>query len=388
MAQAEYSASQTPGMRLSRLSLRDFRNYRSFDLSNIGALTILVGPNAVGKTSAVEGISLLTACSSFRTTQAAQMIKWGCETAQLEAQFQSETRKVDMGLTISAGRRSYRMNGKPRKAADVRGLVPAVSFTPDDLHLAKGAASARRDAIDSVGVQLSRNFYSVCVDYRKLVKQKNQALKDELPDAYIESLNDVLVRVGVQVLMHRLQVLDRLRPHFQSYYREITGGGEEADVLYAPCWAKDAPLEPGVLTRNDALAQLTSYMASRAVAERARKRCLVGPHADAVTFTVEGHDAAHFASQGQQRSIVLAWKLAEAAVIASATGNAPLLLLDDVMSELDDARRSYFMNFIAGDTQAFITTTHTDYFTSDMLARADIIALDGSEAFMGGARED
>lgn len=388
MTESMHAAAPSGGMRLKSLVLRDFRNYRSFEMTGIGPLTILVGPNAVGKTSAIEGINLLSACSSFRTSQASQMIRWGAESAHLEAQFEGNGRLVDVGLSIDGGRRSYRLNGKARKAADVRGIAPSVSFTPDDLHLAKGAPSARRDAIDGVGVQLSRNFYSVCADYRKLVKQKNHALKDELPDEYIASLNDVLVRVGVQVLTHRLQVLDRIRPFFQKYYLEITGGGEAADVTYAPCWAKESPIQSVDVSRDEAITRLSGYMESRAAAERGQKRCLVGPHADIVTFAIEGHDASQFASQGQQRSLVLAWKLAEAAVIASATGSAPLLLLDDVMSELDDARRSYFMSFIAEDAQAFITTTHTDYFTSEMLARADIITLDGSSTFLGGARED
>ena len=178
------------GLRIDSVRLENFRNYERFSLSNLGALTILVGPNAVGKTSAIEAIQMVTACKSFRTNQFEQMQRWGCPHSSIDASIRGNGRNLDIHLSIDQGKRNYQLNGKNKRIQDLKGLLPAVSFSPDDLNLAKGAHSIRRSALDNLGSQLSKNFYAVKNDYAKLIKQKNKALKDELPDFYLDSIDD------------------------------------------------------------------------------------------------------------------------------------------------------------------------------------------------------
>ena len=364
-------------LHIASLDLLHFRNYDAFHLDDVGYLTILVGPNAVGKTSIVEAIQLVTALSSFRTSKASRLVKWGETRAHVGARLVGESRDLEIGLDIVGGSRSYKLNGKAKRVSDLAGLLPAVTFTPDDLHLVKGAAAARRDALDALGAQISKNFAAVRGDYVKLVKQKNRALKAEEADAYLASIDDVLVRVGVQVLSHRMTIVSRVQPYFQRFYREISGGSERVELNYVPCWLRgDADeLTRYAFDRDEALARLEAYGRAMRPVERARRRAVAGPHADDVLFLLNGRNAVHFASQGQQRCIVLAYKLAEAAAIEDATGRKPVLLLDDVMSELDEHRRAYFMEFVADDIQTFITTTNSAYFTDAMKRRARVVRL-------------
>ena len=155
-------------LHIASLDLLHFRNYDAFHLDDVGYLTILVGPNAVGKTSIVEAIQLVTALSSFRTSKASRLVKWGETRAHVGARLVGESRDLEIGLGIVGGSRSYKLNGKAKRVSDLAGLLPAVTFTPDDLHLVKGAAAARRDALDALGAQISKNFAAVRGDYVKL----------------------------------------------------------------------------------------------------------------------------------------------------------------------------------------------------------------------------
>ncbi len=365
-------------MRLESLICRNFRVYEYFERAAIGPLTIFEGPNAVGKTSLLEAIQLMTALESFRTNRANQLVRWGEETAQVKIHLSGAHRMLDEELVIDGGKKTYKLNGKRKGAGSLAGLLPAVTFTPDDLQMVKGAPGVRRKAIDSLGVQVSKNYYAVRNDYAKLLKQKNQALKDEMPDAFIESIDDVLIRVGIQVLQHRMYLIGCLMPVFKEFYLTITGGAEEASLIYVPCWLHHEKLSGGgyLFDKDQARCDFESYLKSHKTAERVHHRALVGPHVDSVSFLLDGHDASAFASQGQQRSLVLAYKLAESVVVREITGQQPILLLDDVMSELDEQRRSYFMEFIEDDIQTFITTTNLSYFTKEVLCRGDVIHLE------------
>lgn len=381
----EYSERETPfkqnGLKLDSISLRCFRNYRTYQLDDIGPLTILVGPNAVGKTSIIEAIQMMTSLHSFRTAQSTQMIMWNEKRAFVEAHIQGNQRYLEETLTIEPGKRIYRLNGKAKRMADLKGLLPAVTFCPDDLHLVKGSNSARRAALDDIGSQLSKNFYAVKSDYEKLVKQKNLALKEEATDLFIDSIDEVLVRVGVQLLAHRMTIVSKVQPLFQEFYRDVTGDAERVSLIYRPCWEKDGDeKKPYYFERDMALKAYEKALHDMRGQERARQRCVIGPHADEVGFLLQGRNAIHFASQGQQRTIALAFKLAEAALIQDTLNQKPILLLDDVMSELDDSRRLYFMEFISDDIQTFITTTHIDYFSDTIKQRAAITYLTGGES--------
>lgn len=363
---------------LSQLQVKNFRNWEDISLSFDSGLTIFVGANAVGKTSLIEAIQLNTALHSFRATNAAHMVKWGADIASIDTKIVSDHRTLDVLMTIKDGRRFYQLNGKGKRIVDLKGQLPAVSFIPDDLHLVKGSASARRDAIDSIGTQISRNFYSVRSDYMKLLKQKNQALKDEVSDDYLDSIDEVLVLVGVQLMSHRVTLLKTLQPYFEKFYQSLTQGSmsyEYAEMKYRPSWVEDI-VEGWEFDKKSALSEMRDSLRSLRAQERIRKRSLVGPHADFISFFINKHDAVHYASQGQQRSCVLAYKLAESATVQEILHQQPILLLDDVMSELDSYRRDCFMRLMSPYMQTYITTTNLEYFSQDMLRQAHIIQVE------------
>lgn len=379
------------GLHVSSLRLADFRNYESFEMPSIGALTILMGPNAIGKTSVVEAIQMITGLKSFRTNQYPQMVRWGSDSARVSANLQGDGRILSVDLAIAPGKRTYQLNGKTKRIQDLKGLLPSVCFSPDDLGLVKGPNAGRRDALDGVGSQLSKNFYAVRSDYAKLMKQKNKALRDDASDLYIDSIDEILVRVGIQLMAHRMVIIERMRPAFRDLYADISAGFENLDIAYIPSWCrKNAEsaislgesiegyaLSDSRFDRESASSLFFDYLRSIRQQERARGRSIAGPHGDEVAFLLNGRNALHFSSQGQQRSIVLAFKLAEAAVIQEIAGKKPVLLLDDVLSELDESRRKYFLSFISDDIQTFITSTNAECFDTSIMSKADIIQLPG-----------
>ena len=377
------------GLRLSSLHLENFRNYEQFSLEEISPLTIFIGPNAVGKTSAIEAIQMLTALKSFRTNQYSQLQHWGCNRCSSEASIQGNGRHLVMRLTIENGKRSYQLNGKNKRIQDLKGLLPAVSFSPDDLELVKGSNSIRRDAIDGIGSQLSKNFYKVKSDFTKLIKQKNKALKDELPDVFIDSIDELLVRVGTQMMSHRMVIIEKMHTEFLRFYQEISGGREKIDIIYIPSWIQTAHtsslqseeelfafgVNSSSFDRDEMKILFSRALQENRAQERARMKSIIGPHNDKIYFLLNNRNALHYSSQGQQRSIVLAFKLAEASVINEVLHQKPVLLLDDVLSELDEKRRQYFLEFISEDIQTFITTTNTEYFNKKIMAQAEMVHL-------------
>ncbi|MBQ9068421.1 MAG: DNA replication/repair protein RecF, partial [Eggerthellaceae bacterium] len=188
---------------------------------------------------------------------------------------------------------------------------------------------------------------------------------------YLASMNEVIAKVGAQYYVHRSVLCSKIKPYLEKYYSQISNGSERVELCYLPSWGT---VEDSA-NREHIQRLLQDSLDQREEEERARKKSVVGPHTDDIQFILDGENALHFASQGQQRSIVLAYKMAEASLIQEILGQKPLLLLDDVMSELDEHRRSCFVDFIGGKTQTFITTTNLSYFDDSLLKDAEVIKL-------------
>ncbi len=364
-------------LRINRIEFKDFRNYESFELSGIGALTVIVGPNAIGKTNIVEGVQLLTAQSSFRHPTSMQLVREGAAAAHLRADISDGKRELSVGLVVSEGKRAFTLNGKGKRVADLKGLAPSVSFTPDDLQLSKGSMSHRRDALDAMGSQMSKNHYLIRKDWDKVQRQKNMMLRDGASDLMIESINDLIITCGAQLTCYRAALFSKLAAYMESYYGEIAGSGEKLSARFSPSWFdSESWLQPGeTLDRDAARESLAHALSARLAEERIRKRSLVGPQADRIEFFIVGKPASVYGSQGQQRSVVLAFKLAEVTLIRDILNQQPILLLDDVMSELDEGRRRALVRFVSGDIQTFITTANLANFDEGLLKAADVVAL-------------
>ncbi len=349
-------------LRITDITLRNFRSYGEFSLEGLGELTIFLGPNASGKTNAVEAVQLLTALVSFRNATAVELVKQGEQQARAQATVTDGNRLLEVGLHLQAdpASRHYALNGKRRAAKELRGTLPSVTFTPDDLNLVKGSDRHRRRELDVLGAQLNANYFQLVRDYDKVLRQKNRLLKEEAPMPLLEAANEVFAKVGEQLTSYREALFGRLVPHVAAHYADISGSREKLGAEYMRSWEGES-LADSIDLRIEA----------------SRGRTLAGPHLDKVAFDVDGLDAHSFASQGQQRSIVLALKLAEAEVVEEMLGQLPVLLLDDVMSELDAMRREALVKDLLTGKQTFITTANIDYFDKSMLGRARIVELGG-----------
>lgn len=348
-------------LRIQDLTLTNFRSYPSFTVADLGELTIFHGPNAAGKTNVVEAIQLLTALTSFRKANASELVMNGTAQARVAATITDGNRLLDLALTFDDGKRMYRLNGKPRSVKSLKGLMPSIIFSPEDLSLIKGSDSFRRQELDQLGAQVNANYYQIMRDFEKVLRQRNRLLKDEAAPALVDSLTEVFAKVGAQLTAYRKAMLTRITPHIVAAYADISGG-EELTVEYHASW--------------DETFDLMDALQKNREQERARKATLLGPHRDHILFQVNGMNAGSFASQGQQRSIVLAVKMAEVHLIKEMMDQRPILLLDDVMSELDAVRRAALVEKLLPETQTFITTANLDYFDKGIIEKARIIRIE------------
>lgn len=393
------------------LHVRNFRNYDDYTLELDPGVTVLVGRNAQGKTNLVEALQLATSGASFRKPSPAELVEEGEEGCSIALRLEGDGRVVDLGCTVRDGKRSFSRNGKKCRAAGVRGVVPSVLFCPDDLDMIKRSASVRRAALDGFGVQLNERYAQLLGTYERLVEQRNALLKERwCTREMLAAWNDSLAQAGASLLTHRLALLDRIRVRFVEAYAQIAPG-ERADITYEAsvdavlgATAGDAVAADagGLVAAGEDVAaddrSADGTAANRAGVDRTtqvawwRERMLaaldavfndelrrgitlVGPHRDEIRFSIDGRDARAFASQGQQRSLVLAWKVAEVAVTRDILGRPPLLLLDDVMSELDAERREAFVRGIEDEVQTVITTTNLGYFSDAILDRAKVVTI-------------
>lgn len=368
------------GLKIQQIHYRNFRNYDNYELTDIGDVTVFVGPNAIGKTNLVEGIQLITAFNSFRSSKTEHLVRFGEDSSFIRAVLSDGVRKLDIDFTIHEGKRSFSLNGKRKQIKNLRGILPSVVFSPDDLNFIKGSQSIKRAEIDNLGSQLSANYSNVRHDYERILKQKNRYLKEDTTHTFLESVNEVLTTIGSQFYVLRTRLVQELIPYIKTYYAELCVGKEEVSTAYIPSWLKyeDPSLQElldSQFSRDEVKEQLDTVIEREFSREHQRRLSLFGPHADQIVFLINGKDASHFASQGQQRSLVLSYKMAEVALLRDRLNQTPVLLLDDVMSELDEQRRTQLIKVISQDIQTFITSTNLSYFDDEFLSNAEIIEL-------------
>lgn len=357
------------GLLVKTLELQDFRSFGEKVVGLAPATTILCGPNAAGKTNTVEALQLLTAGYSFRHPTPAQLVREGAQTARASTRLEGDGRVVDLRCDVVSGRRQFFRNGKRIQASEVSGTLMSVLFTPDDLQLVKRSASFRRDELDDFGRQANRGFASVLATYTRSIEQRNLLLKEERPDLDLLDAWDASVALGGATLLHgRLRLFERLRAKVCEVYGELAAG-EGLECRYL-CSLGDEALG---LSKDELRELFCARLASARPDDLRRRQTTVGPHRDDVVFLIEGRDARAYGSQGQQRSVVLALKMAEVLLSAEVVGNQPLLLLDDVMSELDERRREAVTRFAQRGVQTVITTTNLGYFSPELLDGAEVV---------------
>ncbi|OUM97924.1 MAG: hypothetical protein BAA04_01005 [Firmicutes bacterium ZCTH02-B6] len=370
-------------MDIRRLILKDFRNYAHLDLEPAGGLNLLAGANAQGKTNLLESILFLAVFRSPRAAREAELVRWGQEEAQAAAQIGrgETTGRLEVRLRRD-GPKAVLWNGAAQRPQEALGILTAVSFFPDDLDLVKGAPAGRRRLLDVLLCQADGLYRRHLARLNRVLRHRNVQLKGlqgtPKAAALLEVWNEQLVAEAVPIMVRRARAVRRLGQWAAAIHSRITAGRERLELVYQPFYAGEAgdPQEAW----EDAAAvrdRFQQELRRRQGEELARGVSLVGPQRDDVRFVIDGADARSFASQGQQRTAVLAVKLAELELLKEETAEYPVLLLDDVLSELDATRRAYLLEVVAETVQTFVTTAHLEPLPSSLRERARVFRVQG-----------
>lgn len=363
-------------MKVGEVRLHDFRCHSRLRVGFGPAVTVLVGSNGAGKTSVLEAIHLVLQGASPRTSQTKELISWGAEALRVEVELEDT---VGRRVTAATG---YGFTGDRRNTAGGVPLAdlsrweetcPVRAFIPDDVRLIKGSPRRRRRFLDRLATALDPSYSRDLADYEEALLQRNTLLRRGVVGPDHDPWEALLARSGLRLAAAREGSLRRLF----AAYAEMHG-------LLAP-----APSAPASLLYRTNVADLdeVSYrerLAEQRFPDRRRTFTNLGPHRDDVRFTLGGRDLRNFGSQGEQRTALLALVLAERSWVLETSGRTQLLLLDDVMSELDDRRRRSLVALLKRDGQVVVTTTDLHYFTSEELCTMEVVELSGAGGRSGG----
>ena len=386
-------------MRLTHLSLTNFRNYTRLELGLPDRLTVFQGANAQGKTNLLEAIHLLATGRSPRTTAERELINWlALESTLPYARLTGEigegkdAQKLELVLELarnggSAGpvvRKQVRINGAPKRALDLVGRLRVVLFLPEDVSLVAGTPSERRRYLDIALCQITPSYCRALSEYQKVLAQRNallRRLRDEGGDpGQLAFWDGRIAEHGSVLLGRRAQAVDDLDRLAAERHRDLTGDAERLRLTYLPSpdpartAAARPPAEGGRISYDGGVReQIAKWLSGLLLGTRGRDiaagSSLIGPHRDDLAFSVEAHDLRAWLTRGQQRTGALALKLAEVQMMREETGDTPLLLLDDVMSS-DATRRQAMLAALAEVDQALVTTTDWGDFTPELLAHS------------------
>jgi DNA replication and repair protein RecF len=350
-------------MLVEAIRLRDFRNIAEAMIEPHPRFNVLWGDNGQGKTNILEALYLLSAVKSFRPQTNADLIRHGADQALLEAKVDRGGYERVVKLEISErGKKVFLNNNPVRNLSDFFGTVNVVVFGPEDIQILKGSPSERRRFVDRAIFNAQPGYALESQHYDDVLKQRNALLKERKFDrTLLEIYDEQLIQYGADVLARRLEFVEDFRPVLHATFQSIFDESFEADVVYDVKWAERRFTEAPERVELERL--LADGLRSTAEEERDRGYTVIGPHRDDLAATLNGHDVKTFASQGQHRAFVLAMKIAEIRFLEERFHFAPILLLDDVSSELDRERNRFLFDFLRErtDGQVFITTTHRDY---------------------------
>jgi DNA replication and repair protein RecF len=345
-------------MLLRSLHLSNVRNYAQLELQPAPGLNVFIGRNAQGKSNLLEAIALLGTGKSFRTSRERDLIRDGVELAAISGEAQLRAGEVRLGCTVAATprgtRKVYTVNGRSVRYAKFLGSLRVVTFVPADLQLVSGAPGLRRSFLNVALAQEQRTYYHELARYQKAIAQKSALLRSgQEADADLLAIyNETLIEAGTALMLAREQLVRILSAAAARVHAQWTGGAEQLGVVYQPSVPFEAP------TADSIAGAFAMRLRALAAQERVRQISLAGPHRDDLDLQLDGRSLAAYGSQGQQRTAVLALKVAEYIVMHDRSGEAPILLLDDVLSELDAERADAFLAGVGGFEQAFITATH------------------------------
>lgn len=343
-------------MNLDILQLTDYRNISSICLEPSPGLNVITGENAQGKSNILESICYLCLMSSFRGAKDSFLVRFGTQTARIEARVHAEERERVFRISIpSSGRRSVEIGGvKINKKSEAAGILRCVLFCPDDLSLIRQSPSVRRKFIDDAICQLKPNYMSYLSEYNRNLANKMRILKDyhtnpSLLDT-LDIFSEQLCKYGAYIIPYRQAFCEKLESYAKEEHEKMSSGREQLSLKYKTV----STIPDAHLSQKEIYDLLWQHYISHRASEIASSSCLSGPHKDDLEIMIDNVPAKTFASQGQTRTAVLSLKLAQRELFARTTGEYPILLFDDVLSELDSKRQEYVLSG-TGRGQVFIT---------------------------------
>ena len=348
-------------MKLTNLQLQNFRNYESVQLEFTDGVHVFIGENAQGKTNLMESIYALAMTKSHRTTNDKELIGWNKEFATIKGTVEKTATKTNLELQFSKKGKIAKVNYlEQKRLSSYLGNLNVILFAPENLTLVKGSPQNRRKFVDMELGQMSSLYLYDLVEYNRVLKQRNTylkqlAIKKKQPDEYLDVLSEMLSELASKIVFHRLDFMKQLEALAIPIHDQLSLGREKFSVSYQAT----IPLEDG-LTPSQMKEIYMNQFKKNQNREADQATTLIGPHRDDLIFYLNEIPVQTYGSQGQQRSTVLSLKLAEIELMKLSTGEYPLLLLDDVLSELDDDRQTHLIKAIENKVQTFITTTSLD----------------------------
>ena len=367
-------------MKLNTLELCNYRNCEKLKLNFDKNKTLIIGKNAQGKTNILESIYFLSTMKSPRTSNNTDLIKFNTEQFIINAEILKNSTNISLFYKYGQDKkRELKLNGVKSTIKDFKSALKCVLFSTPDLLLLRGAPQDRRDWLDRAISQIYPAYDDRLSKYEKIRIQKNNYFKEcvktgNYDDALLDVLNEQLSVTGSNIIFIRKKYLKEIEKIARAKHRTISES-EDLSLSYN-CSFLD---EPDIEDINDIQTVFKSALEERKTEEMRRCQACVGPHRDDIDFNINGLDGTKFASQGQQRTVVLALKLSELDIITEKTGDEPILLLDDVLAELDDIRQNYLLKSISDNTQTVITSVDTILFEEEFLKDVQIYKIENGK---------
>lgn len=354
-------------MKIKKLKLKEYRNCSDVVLDFNTQKTLIIGKNAQGKTNILESIYLLSDIKSPRTSTLTDLIKFNSSQFEINAVVEKNNTEIELDFSYNQEKkRNFKLNRVKSTTKDFKLVVKTVLFSTKDLLLLRGAPQDRRDWLDRAISQIYPAYDERLSKYEKIRVQKNNLLKSEfLDETLLDVYNEQLVITGANIIFLRKKFLKEIERIAQIKHKVISDTEDFALEYTCP---------------NNDIESICDYLRQELQIKRAeefgRRQACVGPHRDDIVFKINGIDAVKFASQGQQRTLVLALKLGELEIIKEKTGFSPILLLDDVLAELDENRQNYLLKSIEKDVQTIITSVDTLLFEEEFLKDVQIYSIE------------
>ncbi len=352
-------------MRASELNLYNFRNYENEKINFSDEVNIIYGDNGMGKTNILEAVYYFSYGRSFRSS-GREVIKDGEKESRIALNFRNEERNYESEIKFLSGKRKeiYLNEIELKKTSQLLGNFICVLFTPDEMSIIKGMPEVRRKFCDSSIMPLRPQFIKELIKYRNIINQKTALLKSRNYST-LDIWNEKLSESGSKIMMMRSSYIERIKEKAKEIQKEISGGKEELEIVYAPSVKMGDDITQ---IKENFINKLNEYQEK----EKENFFCMAGVHRDEIEIMINGKNAKNYASQGQIRTAVLCLKTAQMEIIKEETGNYPVMLLDDILSELDRKRRDFLISQIKGKQ---IIITCTDIENSLVYSNANIIQI-------------